>query len=363
MEQVKLWVTNDDGSVRPLPIRDRIEYEDILEDMLSASPDMLGDDLTLIGRQLMTASGPLDLLGIDGDGKLVVYELKRGLTPREALTQAIDYASWLDSLEFDELTRRISEHQPVGIDREFDTFDDWYADQFDEDQAQQLRPTRMVVVGLGIEPAAERMAHWLADKGVDIEALTFHVFENDGRTVLARQLEVSSEAVEPRRGRSAPPRPDPLRRAAEFQAVEVYQAAYQLLASCFSNTPHRVATFKNGVNFTLPPTDDRRIKRYPGYIGPFVRTDVTGEINVFIRPAAVQACPDELGDLLKDVKLSATRAALQKGDTEAFISVDAQGLARIAPQLRKFTEAAIAAWQRDWDHLNADAPDPEGNDP
>ena len=47
----------------------------------------------------MEYEGPLDLLGIDQDGDLIVFELKRGTLTREAVAQIIDYASYLDSLK------------------------------------------------------------------------------------------------------------------------------------------------------------------------------------------------------------------------------------------------------------------------
>ncbi len=50
-----------------------------------------------MGLQVMTRSGPLDLLGIDRSGDLYVIELKRERLPREALAQAIDYASDIQS--------------------------------------------------------------------------------------------------------------------------------------------------------------------------------------------------------------------------------------------------------------------------
>jgi hypothetical protein len=40
----------------------------------------------------MSKSGPIDLLGIDKAGNTVIVEIKREKLPREALTQAIDYA-------------------------------------------------------------------------------------------------------------------------------------------------------------------------------------------------------------------------------------------------------------------------------
>ena len=350
MEQVKLWIADEAGSASPLPSRQRIDYEHLFEDMLVECPDMLGEGVTLIGRQLMTAGGPLDLLGVDQDGKLVVYELKRGETPREAITQAIDYASWLDSLEFDKLARQISDHQPNGIDRGFDDFDDWYTDQFDEDQTQDLRPTRIVVAGLGMETATDRMAHWLADKGVDIEMVTFHAFEHGDQTVFARQVEVSSEDV---RKPSASPRPDPISRAAEFQAVEVYQSAYQLLASCFADTPHRVHTFKNGVNFALPPTEVRAIQRYDRYMGVFVRTEATGQIHLVIRPDGFTACPDEREKFLDVLEELGFHVRRFPSSNEAWIAADAAQLDMAKPHIAAFADSAISAWRRNREERTA----------
>ena len=71
---------------------DRNEPYD-LEPWLASNPEIIGTDIMIIGRQVMTKSGPIDLLGIDKSGNTVVIEIKRAELPREALVQAIDYAS------------------------------------------------------------------------------------------------------------------------------------------------------------------------------------------------------------------------------------------------------------------------------
>src|SRR5436190_1136785 len=64
-----------------------------LEGWLASDPSIIRPGLKVIGRQVSTRSGPLDLLAIDRSGSLTVIELKRDKLPREALAQAIDYAS------------------------------------------------------------------------------------------------------------------------------------------------------------------------------------------------------------------------------------------------------------------------------
>jgi len=54
---------------------------------------ILNADWLLIGRQVRTGFDKfIDLLALDGDGKVIIIELKRNQTPREVVAQAIDYA-------------------------------------------------------------------------------------------------------------------------------------------------------------------------------------------------------------------------------------------------------------------------------
>ncbi len=64
-----------------------------LEPWLASNPEIIGADIIIIGRQVTTKSGPIDLLGIDKSGNTVIVEIKRDQLPRECLAQAIDYAS------------------------------------------------------------------------------------------------------------------------------------------------------------------------------------------------------------------------------------------------------------------------------
>ena len=93
--EIKTWQVID-GKLQPvntsLAAVGRKETQD-LEEWIASQPAIIGTGITIIGRQVPTKSGPLDLLGIDKHGNTVVIELKRDRLPREALAQAIDYAS------------------------------------------------------------------------------------------------------------------------------------------------------------------------------------------------------------------------------------------------------------------------------
>ncbi len=188
MEEIKMGVI-DGSQIEELNSVNVMESEKLLEAVLVNSPDFLLEDLTLVGRQTRNEGGALDLLGVDGDGKLAVFELKRSTLHREAVAQVIDYASSLDSMDLDELAEYISEKSgQYDIDK-IEDFEDWYS-QYSED-LESLKPLRMFLVGLGVDPDTERMVKFLAENSsMDISLLTFHGFNHDGKTILAKRVEV-----------------------------------------------------------------------------------------------------------------------------------------------------------------------------
>ena len=207
MDEVKIWALGDDSETLPLESKSHADSEGLLEDAIVKNPDLLEEDLTLIGRQTPTEGGPLDLLGVDAAGRLVVFELKRGTLTRDAVAQIIDYASDLESRDIGSLAGHISEQSGKhGIDK-IEDFKEWYGQQFDpEDLESSLMPLRMCLVGLGVDTRTERMVPFLIKKGMDISLLTFHAFAHDGKTFLAKQVHVDApEAPQPpppKRGRT-----------------------------------------------------------------------------------------------------------------------------------------------------------------
>ena len=156
-EELRIWSVRESGEVAPLSPLQQMPTELEFEELLVRNPDMLESSLKLVGRQTPTQTGWLDLLAVDSDGRLVVYELKRGTLAREAVTQILDYASDLDAMSTTDLAAHIAErsghHGIEGIAE----FEQWYSDNFGGDDLSRLLPPRMVLVGLGVDPAAERM--------------------------------------------------------------------------------------------------------------------------------------------------------------------------------------------------------------
>jgi RecB family endonuclease NucS len=78
-------------------------YEQQVEDWVAAAPEMLGEPLLIIGRQVGLDSGRdfIDLLALDSDGSLVVIELKRDLIGGDADLQALRYAALIGGSQYD----------------------------------------------------------------------------------------------------------------------------------------------------------------------------------------------------------------------------------------------------------------------
>lgn len=208
-DEIRLWAMEGSGdAVRAVRLKsaDRTQSEKMLEDTLVNNPEMLMEGLTLVGRQTPMEGGFLDLLGVDADGRLVVFELKRGTLSREAVAQVIDYASYLDSMADAELANLISERSGSRDIEKIGNFEDWYEGKSEGDGLSGLKPVRMVLVGLGVDATTTRMAQFLAKGGMDFSLLTFQGYTHDGKTLLARQVQVEAgpESEEPENPKRRP---------------------------------------------------------------------------------------------------------------------------------------------------------------
>jgi hypothetical protein len=61
-----LWRLGDDGSASPVA-EEQLAAERLIESAVESTPELLGVDVLIIGRQVQTPTGPLDLLAIDAD--------------------------------------------------------------------------------------------------------------------------------------------------------------------------------------------------------------------------------------------------------------------------------------------------------
>ena len=154
-----------------------------IEDMIVAQPEILSSDWMLIGRQEKTPHGGIiDLLAVAPDGSLVLIEIKRDKTPREVVAQALDYASWVKRLELSEIGsiyKRFHQEGDLAID-----FKQRFSTELNEDEWNQSH--QIVIVAAELDDSTERIAEYLSDAGIPINALCFQVFDHKGERLLSR---------------------------------------------------------------------------------------------------------------------------------------------------------------------------------
>lgn len=180
-----LWQLTHNGKASPVP-EEPLVTEALIESAVESSPELLGIDVLIIGRQVKTPSGPLDLLGIDDGGQLVLIENKRDRTPREVLAQSIDYAAFLATLTFDEVLNVYQSYMAKSGDGDADLVEA-YEDHFGEPLETLTATPRMIIVASRLDDSTERMIDFLVEHfNVPVNAALFQPFAGGflGRTWL-----------------------------------------------------------------------------------------------------------------------------------------------------------------------------------
>jgi hypothetical protein len=290
-DEIQVWAIDGlagSAAIARVEPTKRTETENLLEDVLVKAPDMLMPDLALVGRQTPIAGGYLDLLGVDKDGRLVVFELKRGKVTREAITQVLDYGSSLESMSTVELGKHIAERSGARGIEKIEDFDEWYSQRGGEQDS--LKPVRMVLVGLDADENASRMVDFLAKRGLDIALLTFYGYEYDGKTLLARQVQrvvpITKPPVDPRQAL-----------AERARSLEIGDFWKEVNDSFEQLGSYIVTPRTDGFTFYLPPLKmPDLVKARQAEGSHSVRLDGNGKIRITFFPAAIHLCEAEFGE-------------------------------------------------------------------
>jgi hypothetical protein len=157
--------------------------EQLLEDMIVASPHLLSDEWMIIGRQEDTGfSGRIDLLALAPDGSLILIELKRDRTPREVVAQAIDYAVWVERLTPPDIASIYSRFLPGRSLA--DDFRNRYGQALDEETLNNSH--QIIIVAASLDESTERIVGYLSQREIGINVLCFQVFMNGDERLLSR---------------------------------------------------------------------------------------------------------------------------------------------------------------------------------
>lgn len=294
MKAIRLWridTSLENGRrVEQLEAVAETETERLLEDILTANPGLLMPDLKLVGRQTETPGGSLDLLGVDGDGALVVFELKRGTLTREAVAQVIDYGSFLSSLDADELAAHISQRSGnLGIEAIGD-FSSWYQEEYAKPLEDHLRP-RLVLVGLGADERTRRMVEFLSSGDFDVSLITFHAFELDRGIALARQVEVEAPSCPASASATKIGNLERLKERTSKLRVDGHY--FEVARSVREILPGYEWPNPSGFSYGLPELTEAGTPTYRAYVALFLRETKPGKIQILLKERAVDAITAE----------------------------------------------------------------------
>ena len=175
-----LWHINND-QLEPMN-RITLNLEKRLKKWIFEDISLLGLDLLILGQEVHTAYGGfIDILAIDGEGNLVIIELKRDKTPRDIIAQCLDYGTWVKDLSYDEIINIHNSYMNLDLDNEFEEY-------FECKLPNEINKNyRIIIVAESLDDSTERIANHLNDDyHVDINAIFFNVFEKNGKEFIGR---------------------------------------------------------------------------------------------------------------------------------------------------------------------------------
>jgi len=151
-----------------------------LEDLLEKNPDYFFSEnkILIIGRQVVTnLRAIVDLLGVDDHGNIIVIELKRDKTPRESIAQLLEYASYVDNLDYAELNEIFQQYTDEEVELE-----EYHSEYFGHHETSHSvswnKSMKMLIIAQHITPEIKQTALFLRRKGIEVYCAEFKYFKN-----------------------------------------------------------------------------------------------------------------------------------------------------------------------------------------
>jgi hypothetical protein len=149
-----------------------------LEEWVEKTPDILGEDLLVIAKEYPLPSGiRLDLLAIDRQANLVIIELKRGESGRDAEWQATKYASYCSNFVADEIFSCYAQYLSADVETA-----ELKVEEFIDEELEKLNEhQRIILVAREFHSDVVSAVLWLRDYGVEIKCIRLRPYvDQDG---------------------------------------------------------------------------------------------------------------------------------------------------------------------------------------
>lgn len=178
------------GSTLTTISRKRLEKEDDLQRWIAENPKLIGLDVLVLGREVETISGRIDILALDTEGNVVVIECKRDRTPRDVIAQILDYASYVNGLSTRDLEK-------IAIQKANKPLAQLFQDKYHIPLPETLNSSHsLVIVSSEFDPSSKRIVEYLAEvHGIAINAIFFTTFDHQSETLIATEWMMDQEEV------------------------------------------------------------------------------------------------------------------------------------------------------------------------
>jgi len=178
-----------------------------LEDLLEKNPDYFFSEnrILIVGRQVLTnLNTSIDLLGVDSRGNTIVIELKRNKTPRETLAQLLEYASYIENIDYEQLNEIFQQY--YGDETNLEEYHSEYFEDNDADQnISWNKSMKLIIVAQEVTPEIRQTSLFLRKKGIDIYCAEFKYFKDkSNHRILSSDFVVGEENYIKQQTKSTP---------------------------------------------------------------------------------------------------------------------------------------------------------------
>jgi hypothetical protein len=306
-KRIGVWQVNPSVPERLSEVA--IDLEARLEEWIEKDPSLIRSGLKIVGRQMRTDGGPLDLLGIGLQGEWEVVEIKRGVVRRDTIAQALDYASCIDEMAeqelFSEVERYLHAHG-----QSLEQLRSERPEAFDAVAGK--RTVEIIVVGTGRDDGLERIVNLLSKRSeLAISVVSFQVFTlASGEQVLVRELTESDETPEPKE-RTRKSNEDVLRRSA---ATLGFGTEFNVILGAADRLGlHKYVTHKSVM---FAPMADRRRCLFLVYADKLHKGS---GLKTYVEPAAFQEFFNIPAERVRDLLGHTEWGCLTKERTSSFV--------------------------------------------
>jgi hypothetical protein len=316
--EIKVWQISN-KQIKPVEenslAAEHLENE--LENWIVQSPDILGDDLLIIGRQRNIENvGQLDLLAVNSLGELSVVELKRDMAPREAVAQALDYASWLDSTSEAEILEIAEDYLQRALDEAF-------AEHFKGSEMPVITPQnhKILLVCSRLDASAERIINYLAQRyAVNMNAIFFRYAKlANGAEILARSVLVAESTIQQGKPQSRKKRALELVSMAAAKKITGMVESFRVLAKDDEYVSEEAATtYGKSYRYWRKNTEGKAKMVFGVNVSGERRNTPTGQLDIWIPKHTLGRVLDlpeqQMKDLLKKLPALEMYATDNKDD-------------------------------------------------